>query len=79
MGSPRLALNGVSSERFLRRRRMRRRPDGYADIKVEISAENMLAQQAVFASLINGDLQALHSDGILGADIDITLTLAPMA
>ena len=42
------------------------------DIKVEISAENMLAQQAVFASLINGDLQALHSDGILGADIDIT-------
>ena len=49
------------------------------DIKVEAGAENVLAQQAVFASLIDGDLQALHGDGVLGADVDIALMLAPMA
>ena len=42
------------------------------DVKAEVSAEDMLAQQAVFTGLIDGDLQALHSDGILSADIDIT-------
>ena len=43
------------------------------DIKVKAGAENVFAQQAVFSRLINGDLQALYRDGVLCADIDVTL------
>ncbi len=43
------------------------------DVEVEAGAEDILAQQAVFPGLLDGDLQALDRDGVLGADIDIAL------
>ena len=45
-------------------------------IKIEAGAKDVLAQQAVFASLVDGDLQALHRDGIFRADVDIALVSA---
>ena len=72
LGLAALALNGVHQSGFLAAHESAGAQTD-VDIKVEIGAENVLAQQAVFASLINGDLQALHGDGVLGADIDIAL------
>ena len=45
-------------------------------VKVEAGAEDVLAQKAVFTGLLNGDLKALNSDGILSTDIYIALVCA---
>ena len=42
-------------------------------VKVKAGAEDVLAQQAVLPGLLDGDLQPLHRDGVLGADIDVAL------
>ena len=46
-----------------------------ADVQVEAEAgaEDVLAQQAVLPGLLDGDLQALDGDGVLGADVDVAL------
>ena len=46
------------------------------DIKVKAGAEDIVAQQAVFTGLLDGDLQTLDGDGVLGTDIDIALVRA---
>ena len=43
------------------------------DIKIKTGAKDVLAQQAIFTGLIDGDFQALDGDGILRAHIDIAL------
>ena len=43
------------------------------DVKVKAGIEDVLAQQAVLAGLLDGDLQALDGDGVLGADVDVAL------
>ena len=43
------------------------------NIKIEAGAENILAKQAVLAGLPDGHLQAVDSDGIFGADINVAL------
>ena len=43
------------------------------NVKIEPGIENIFAQQAVFPGLTDGDTQTLHSNRILGADIDIAL------
>ena len=40
------------------------------NVKAEVGAEDVLAQQAVFVGLLDGLLQPLHGDGILGTDVD---------
>ena len=41
------------------------------DVKVEISAEDVVAQQAVFMGLLDGLLQALNGDGVLSAFVPL--------
>ena len=43
------------------------------DVEVEAGAEDVLAEEAVFAGLLDGDLEALDGEGILGADVDEAL------
>ena len=47
-----------------------------ADVEIETGAEDVLAQQTILMSLLDGDVQTFHSDGILGTDIDVTLGCA---
>ena len=42
-------------------------------VKVEAGAEDVLAQQAVLTSLVDGNLQTSHGDGVLGTDVHVTL------
>ena len=51
----------------------RARAQADEDVKIKAGAEDVLAQQPVFAGLIDGDFQALDGDGILRAHIDIAL------
>ena len=46
------------------------------DIKGEVCAQNVLAQQAVLTGLFDGDLQTVDGDGVLGPDIDVALSAA---
>ncbi len=43
------------------------------DVEVEAGAEDVLAQQAVFTGLADGDLQPVDGDGVLGPDVDVAL------
>ena len=43
------------------------------DIEVEAAAEDVLAEEAVFAGLLDGDLEAVDGEGIFGTDVDETL------
>ena len=42
------------------------------DVEVEASAEDVVAEEAVFASLVDGYFQTLDGEGIFGADVDQT-------
>ena len=46
------------------------------NIKGKAGAEDIVTQEAVFTGLLNGDLQTVDGDGVLGTDIDIALVRA---
>ena len=46
------------------------------NIKGKAGAEDIVTQKAVFTGLLNGDLQTVDGDGVLGTDIDIALVRA---
>ena len=43
------------------------------DIEVKVSTENLLAEQTIFTSLLDGNLQAVNSERILSTDVNQTL------
>ena len=43
------------------------------NIKVKVSSQDLLAKQTVLASLLDSDLQAVNSQGILSTDVNQTL------
>ena len=43
------------------------------DIEVKAGAEDVLAQQSVFPGLLDGDLETVNGDGVLGPDVDVAL------
>ena len=46
------------------------------DVEVEVAAENLLAQKAEVASLLNGDLETLNGERIFRADVNVALRSA---
>ena len=47
-------------------------PD-HLDVKVESGVEDVLPQEAVFPSLVDGDSEPLHGQGVFVADVDVAL------
>ena len=43
------------------------------DVEIEVGAEDVLAEEAVFAGLTDSDLQAVDSQRVLSADVNQTL------
>ena len=46
------------------------------DVEVEAGLKDVLAQQAVLPGLVDGHLEAVDGDGILGPDVDVALVAA---
>ena len=43
------------------------------DVEVEAAAQDVLAQEAALARLVDGALEALDRQGVLGADVDVAV------
>ncbi len=43
------------------------------DVKIKAGVKDVLAQQAVLTGLLDGNLQALDRNGVLGTDVDVAL------